>query len=939
MKKILAIAISSLFALPTLANNKTNTLPNTTGIGMMRLQTSIFTPTAGLHGKDIWSNLRNDFRLDEVNTNLVRSHEYKFSTNQAYFNRTINRSIPYMYHIVNEIQKRGMPAEIALLPFIESAFVTKARSHVGASGLWQFMPATGRHYGLEQTALYDGRHDIYASTNAALNYLEYLYGLFGDWSLALAAYNWGEGNVSRAIRKAQEKGLPPTYENLNMPAETRNYVPKLLAVRNLVNNPKAFGLKLPDVANKPYFREVQVKEPIDIMAAAFLAGISESEFLALNPAFKTPVFIPKSNKRRMLLPIQAANQFEQNYRNADLKTLLSWDVFTPNTTMDLNTLAAQTGSTVSELKRLNGITGNTVAAGRTILLNKNSTASLNLPSSTQVDTDYTPDTYVEQAPVLLRKPVETPQSSSLAAHIGTAQKTAIPVNTQLPEKNAQQMAAKPTETPNVAQQTNIQTNQAVANLNNTSPVQKTVAQVENKLPEKNAQQMAAKPAETPNVAQQDNVQNNQAVANLNNTSPVQKTVVQVENKLPETTTLASATPNASINNIANDTITPKSLASNTETINTPENIQAAQNTNPIDEEEDVLLALIERQQRKAEAFNLAHATLETQIATPNLVQNTAPHSTKAIKEKTIKETVEQKNSNTNLSKNNVKTTNYKVSAGENLSTIAQKNGTTVTELKALNQLKNEQIQQGQVLKIAQNKNNDKPTHHKVASGETLFSIAKQYNLNINELAAANDIKKDGNLKAGQTLKIAFSKADIKTDKTDKDKKEKATSVYQVKKGDTLDSIAKRHNMTQNELATLNNIKGSNIQAGQELKIVSSKADKNKTAAKNTTTYQVKKGDTLDSIAKRHNMTQNELATLNNIKGSNIQAGQELEIVSSKADKNKTAASKKEKVPATYEVKKGDTLDSIAKHYQLDVNDLKRLNKGSSIKAGQKIKLS
>ena len=180
MKKILAIAISSLFALPTFANNKTNTLPNTTGIGMMRLQTSIFTPTAGLHGKDIWSNLRNDFRLDEVNTNLVRSHEYKFSTNQAYFNRTINRSIPYMYHIVNEVQKRGMPAEIALLPFIESAFVTKARSHVGASGLWQFMPATGRHYGLEQTALYDGRHDIYAATNAALNYLEYLYGLFGD---------------------------------------------------------------------------------------------------------------------------------------------------------------------------------------------------------------------------------------------------------------------------------------------------------------------------------------------------------------------------------------------------------------------------------------------------------------------------------------------------------------------------------------------------------------------------------------------------------------------------------------------------------------------------------------------------------------------------------------------------------------------------------------
>ncbi|EGK10086.1 lytic transglycosylase domain-containing protein [Kingella kingae] len=240
--KTIAIAVSSLFVLSTSAHGKT-VQPEQTGIAMMRLHNTSFSlPLSRLSSNDLWLNLRQDFRMDEVNVGLVRSHESRFLANRDYFNRTLVRSTPYMYHIVSEVQKRGMPAEIALLPFIESAYVTKARSHVGASGLWQFMPATGRHYGLEQTPLYDGRHDVFAATDAALNYLQYLYGLFGDWSLALAAYNWGEGNMSRAIRRAQSAGLAPTYENLNMPAETRNYVPKLLAVRNLVNNPQAFGL-------------------------------------------------------------------------------------------------------------------------------------------------------------------------------------------------------------------------------------------------------------------------------------------------------------------------------------------------------------------------------------------------------------------------------------------------------------------------------------------------------------------------------------------------------------------------------------------------------------------------------------------------------------------------------------------------------------------------
>ena len=365
---VAAITGLSFFSAPAFGQTYTK---NQIGMAMMRTNTIALD-----HGKiksghnSIWAHLRGDFRMSEVNPELVRRHESKFVSSSAYFKRTIERSRPYMYHISNEVAKRNMPAEIALLPFIESAYVTKAKSHVGASGLWQFMPATGRHYGLEQTPLYDGRHDIYAATDAALNYLQYLHGLFGDWSLALAAYNWGEGNVGRAVNRARAQGLEPVYENLRMPNETRNYVPKLLAVRNIVNNPEYFGMSFADLDNKPFFKAVDIDQPIDLSAAVRLANISQAEFDALNPAFKSPVYIPKSG-RKLLLPATAIATFERNYKKADRASLLSWDVYTPYADTTLSSIAAETGMSTAELKRLNGLSKENVAAGRSLLIAKN----------------------------------------------------------------------------------------------------------------------------------------------------------------------------------------------------------------------------------------------------------------------------------------------------------------------------------------------------------------------------------------------------------------------------------------------------------------------------------------------------------------------------------------------------------------------------------------
>ena len=365
---VAAITGLSFFSAPAFGQTYTK---NQIGMAMMRTNTIALD-----HGKiksghnSVWAHLRGDFRMSEVNPELVRRHESKFVSSSAYFKRTIERSRPYMYHISNEVAKRNMPAEIALLPFIESAYVTKAKSHVGASGLWQFMPATGRHYGSEQTPLYDGRHDIYAATDAALNYLQYLHGLFGDWSLALAAYNWGEGNVGRAVNRARAQGLEPVYENLRMPNETRNYVPKLLAVRNIVNNPEYFGMSFADLENKPFFKAVDIDQPIDLSAAVRLANISQAEFDALNPAFKSPVYIPKTG-RKLLLPATAIATFERNYKKADRASLLSWDVYTPYADTTLSSIAAETGMSTAELKRLNGLSKESVAAGRSLLIAKN----------------------------------------------------------------------------------------------------------------------------------------------------------------------------------------------------------------------------------------------------------------------------------------------------------------------------------------------------------------------------------------------------------------------------------------------------------------------------------------------------------------------------------------------------------------------------------------
>jgi membrane-bound lytic murein transglycosylase D len=235
---------------------------------------------------NLWGRIRAGLQLGELDSPLTQVHIAWYAKRPDYVARMLGRSRLFLYHIVEEVEKRRMPMEIALLPMVESAFNPQAYSRSHAAGIWQFIPSTGKNYGLQQNVWYDGRRDVTAATQAALDYLQKLFLDFGSWELALAAYNCGEGCVSRAIQKNAARGLPTDYLSLSLPPETRHYVPKLMAVRQLVLAPEDFGVELVDIPNEPYFTRVSLNTgAMDVHSAAKLAGLSVEEFLSLNPAF------------------------------------------------------------------------------------------------------------------------------------------------------------------------------------------------------------------------------------------------------------------------------------------------------------------------------------------------------------------------------------------------------------------------------------------------------------------------------------------------------------------------------------------------------------------------------------------------------------------------------------------------------------------------------
>ena len=303
--------------------------------------------------EDLWTRIRRGYAMPDLDDPLVAKWEQWYLSRPDYVARMIDRSRRYLYYIVVEVEQRGMPLEIALLPMVESAFNPNATSVARASGIWQFMPATGKHYGHKQNFWFDSRRDVVAATEGALNYLSKLHADFSDWQLALAAYNWGEGNVARGIAKNQKAGQPAGYLNLKMPDETRNYLPKLQALKNIVRDPERYGVELGDIPDAPYFAVITTTRKIDVKAAAELAEMPQDEFQYLNPQHNRPV-IAGADEYTILLPIDKAELFAAKLNLAD-QPLVSWQAYRLRPGETLPQVASKFGMSVEALRAVNGI--------------------------------------------------------------------------------------------------------------------------------------------------------------------------------------------------------------------------------------------------------------------------------------------------------------------------------------------------------------------------------------------------------------------------------------------------------------------------------------------------------------------------------------------------------------------------------------------------------
>jgi membrane-bound lytic murein transglycosylase D len=336
---------------------------------------------------DLWERIRRGFAVQDLDSPLVRQQTAYYAARPEYLQRVFDRSRLYLYHIVEEIEKRGLPTEIALLPMVESAFNPMAYSRAHASGLWQFIPGTGRRYELTQNWWYDGRRDIVDSTTAALEYLTKLYDMHGDWQLALASYNWGENAVARAIAKNRAANKPADYSHLTMPAETRHYIPKLQALKNIIRDPKPFGIDLGPLPNTPYFMTYDKVVDIDVQLAAKLAEMPVAEFIALNPGFSRPL-IRASMTPRIVLPADKIEVFHANLEKHD-KSLVSWKTYQPKKGDTLESIAKKHGLSLAQLKEVNGISART----RTV------------PNLLVVPLDRTASTGMSRLPIMYAPPI------------------------------------------------------------------------------------------------------------------------------------------------------------------------------------------------------------------------------------------------------------------------------------------------------------------------------------------------------------------------------------------------------------------------------------------------------------------------------------------------------------------------------------------------------
>ncbi|GAA5006509.1 LysM peptidoglycan-binding domain-containing protein [Acinetobacter puyangensis] len=951
------------------------------------------------HG-DVWKRMTVGFKLNQnVYNPRIDAQRSWFISRQPYLDRLSARASRYLYYTVKEAERRGIPTELALLPVIESSYDPAATSSAAAAGLWQFIPSTGKIYGLRQSELYDGRRDVVESTRAAYEYLTSLYNQFGSWELALASYNAGPGRIQQAINRNKAAGLPTDYWSLKLPTETMNYVPRFLAVAQIINKPHQYGVALPPIANRPHFREVEIPGSIDLNELSQLTGVSRGELYALNPAHRGNYTDPLA-PRRVLIPNDVNATVD--HKIAKMKTVSGsgglWaggsaplPTLPPASTTTRSAVTTQVttrspSSTTTTAPTTAPTRPNVITQATNVL--KQSTpkgssalaqfaANADVPSAPRLPVSITPAANVKQ--IAVEPPISDAEKKAIiandttlsAATLSSAKQTQIvdkivepapsDVERQQVVQELEKIAPKGTEIVDPLdgkiRLTAIQSSQSIAEQKGeevkiTYAYPKAVADAERKTNSDAVARNTGKPAfETRDevvvvapkgkrdiytvqsgdtlatiaakygVSWRDIATWNQINAEsplfvgtrlyLYDVKPVQISTAKTANrtekyvvKAGDSLTSVSQQFDVSIQDLAawnNLSVTSNLLRGQSLTLVEPKNFKAADSKNTpassanktkVDEIQTESYTVKRGEYLKliADRYNISNAELAA--LTPNLTASSnllvgqrinVPKQTVQTERNTARQ---EPRTNSNSSVNsNIRTMTYTVVAGDYLSTVAQKNKMSLTELAALNNLTiNSNIFVGQKLKVAAQEP-EKPSTYKVQSGDTLTSIANKFDLTVQELADLNGLSSNTRVARGATLKLQGQKHPATPQDNSRESKSSqvevsntsnnttggfkgATESYSVKSGESLTAIANRYGVSVGDLADLNKLKSNaSLRVGQKLNV-----------PKLTASYKVKSGDSLIRLARNYGISTEELADMNNLKpNSQLQLGQTITV--------------------------------------------------------------
>lgn len=919
---------------------------------------------------DVWRRMTAGFKLDlNVQNSRIAAQRSWFTSRQPYIDRLSARASRYLYYTVTEAERRGIPTELALLPIIESSYDPAATSSAAAAGMWQFIPSTGTIYGLRQNSIYDGRRDVVESTRAAYEFLTSLYNQFGSWELALASYNAGPGRIQQAINRNRAAGLPTDYWSLKLPGETMNYVPRFLAVAQIINRPEQFGVTLPSIANRPHFREVQLPGVVDLTMAASIAGLSYQELYELNPGYRSSYTDPMG-PNRLLIPTALNMQVDQRLRSMPTLAQTNPGLMASLGPVGGVTIIGAGNSSTSRNSFSNQQAAALMSAGTPSRANTSSsivTRSITPPSNPLSSANTTVTTTVSKGGQVL-------SSTASVASTPTVLSSSVPATGGLIAQ-----AAKRITTPKSSNALAAFANQADIPSSPRIPVSVT--------PARNIQPIG-EPALTQGELRGLSVASSAAAK-----AEPQPTVEEKAKVVAELQALAP---------VGTQVVDPLDGKINLTAIQTSQSVASSQGQElKIKYEKPVLVA----------QKPVAVANKEKHVAVPVVVDTKQkPQGERSVYVVQAGDTlasiasrygvnwrdvadwnqIEPNKSlyvGTSLYLYNakkvqpVRPTSYIVQSGDTLTAVADKFGFTNQQLADMNNLtptsnllrgaRLSLVDDGTNKTTSTNSKNDAPLtsaasktskietiNYRVKAGESVGSLANRYNMSNEQLAELNKFSANSSLLLGQSIKVPASAPDVEDkpdSKTENSRKTQSaakvsTVSYTVKSGDTLSAIASRYQTSNEELAKLNRISANSmVILGQKLTVPDSEVAETE---KTPTSYTVQSGDTLTGVAVRFKLSPQELADMNGLKAnSNLIRGANLSLVASSTS-NKKGADKKADADANakesaakesakeasaskssasgdsedYTVKRGESLNSIAAKYDVSVAELAKLNK-------------